>query len=226
MQLKLSPYTPTDSAGMIRVMFSAFSSDDRDRALYNDNAEDRAAAQAWMTEKTTEAFGCDVSERSLKVVDEDNGEIVGTATWIVPHKFTEEEAKRAHDSPLHAVPPTANAEFFKDYFGELLRRRNANRDKEKDFVINLLVVTPSYQGKGVGSLLMKWGTSEADNVDARCYVESSPAGLPVYKKYGFQEIPGEVIEHKLSDYGYHKLKGDGMSRVRCMTRPRKSERQV
>lgn len=54
-------------------------------------------------------------------------------------------------------------------------------------------VSPKYQRRGIGDMLMTWGTEIADSKGLPCYLE---AGLPdakfLYLKHGFQ-IVGEVI---------------------------------
>lgn len=37
-------------------------------------------------------------------------------------------------------------------------------------------------------MLVKWGVDEADRLDLPCFLESSPYGVGLYKKFGFREI--------------------------------------
>ncbi|KAF9410034.1 hypothetical protein BGZ94_001781 [Podila epigama] len=51
-----------------------------------------------------------------------------------------------------------------------------------------LSVAPAYQGQGIGSALMKWGTDLADKDNVFCWVSSSMSGWTAYAKAGFIEI--------------------------------------
>ncbi len=44
---------------------------------------------------------------------------------------------------------------------------------------------PSHQGRGAGSMLVKWGTDIADSMGVRCYIEGTVLAKPLYEKHGF-----------------------------------------
>jgi GNAT superfamily N-acetyltransferase len=52
----------------------------------------------------------------------------------------------------------------------------------------MLGVHDSYQGKGLGSKLLKWGLARADAEGLEVYLSASPAGKPLYEKNGFQVV--------------------------------------
>lgn len=56
------------------------------------------------------------------------------------------------------------------------------------FFLNIMVVVPEAQGKGVGAKLMKAVTDEADAKDMRCYLESSRdvPNVAIYGRLGFK----------------------------------------
>ena len=49
-----------------------------------------------------------------------------------------------------------------------------------------MAVAPSQQRRGVGSLLLDWVCNRDPTSD--CYVMASPAGVPLYRKFGFKEV--------------------------------------
>lgn len=51
----------------------------------------------------------------------------------------------------------------------------------------MVATDPAYQGKGAGSLMMKWGLDQADAQGVEAYLEASPEGVPLYEKLGFRE---------------------------------------
>ncbi|KAF1829839.1 acyl-CoA N-acyltransferase [Decorospora gaudefroyi] len=50
-----------------------------------------------------------------------------------------------------------------------------------------LMTWPDYQGRGIGSRLLKWAIDQADQTDpvTPLYLESAPSARPVYMHYGF-----------------------------------------
>ena len=66
-------------------------------------------------------------------------------------------------------------------------------DPEGYWFCNIVVVTPEYQGKGVGGRLMGDVLGRADKEGRKCYLESSRAvpNVGIYERWGFQLV-GEM----------------------------------
>lgn len=62
------------------------------------------------------------------------------------------------------------------------------------WVLDILHTHPSHQGRGAGAQLVKWGTDLADKEGLQCYLESSPAGYPLFKKCDFEDVSEMEIE--------------------------------
>lgn len=62
------------------------------------------------------------------------------------------------------------------------------KDPRGYYFLNIMVVVPEAQGKGVGAKLMKAVTDEADAKDMRCYLESSRdvPNVAIYGRLGFK----------------------------------------
>lgn len=73
-------------------------------------------------------------------------------------------------------------------------------------VLDIIHTHPSHQGRGAATKLLKWGTNLADRTRIPCYVESSPAGYPLFQKNDFEDVTD--IEIDLSRYrdGYGTYK--------------------
>ena len=69
-------------------------------------------------------------------------------------------------------------------------------------VLDILHTHPSHQGRGAGAQLVKWGTDLADKERLQCYLESSPAGYPLFKKCDFEDVTEMEIELNK----YHKTR--------------------
>lgn len=55
--------------------------------------------------------------------------------------------------------------------------------------LQYLATSPSCQGHGIGSQLIKTGLKRADELNLCCYIESSnPANIPFYKRHGFSVV--------------------------------------
>lgn len=53
--------------------------------------------------------------------------------------------------------------------------------------LEIIAVDPKFQGQGVGSLMLDWGTTRADSDSCEAYLEASPDAVSVYQKFGFKE---------------------------------------
>jgi ribosomal protein S18 acetylase RimI-like enzyme len=62
-------------------------------------------------------------------------------------------------------------------------------------VVYFLTVSPSYQRRGVGNLLLSHGLAWADAAGQKTYLEATVAGRPLYEKLGFKEV--DVMERDL-----------------------------
>lgn len=69
-----------------------------------------------------------------------------------------------------------------------------------DLVIDLLLVHPEHQHRGIGSQLLKYAIQEADRRGMAMGLESTPAGLALYKRNGFEEA--KVIKADMRDFGW------------------------
>lgn len=69
------------------------------------------------------------------------------------------------------------------------------------------LVHPSYDGRGVGSALIRWGTERADKEGVFCWVHSSDGGEVFYEKMGFEEVERFVVD--LDGYAEGRRDGSG-----------------
>lgn len=62
-------------------------------------------------------------------------------------------------------------------------------------VLDTLATHPDYQGRGAGSMLVKWGCDLADASGLSVYVDASKEGAELYAKFGFVHYgkPGEDV---------------------------------
>lgn len=61
-------------------------------------------------------------------------------------------------------------------------------------VLDLLATLPSFQRRGIGSALLRWGTTQADALGCRVYLEATGEGYPLYFKYGFRKMEEVTLD--------------------------------
>jgi GNAT superfamily N-acetyltransferase len=73
-------------------------------------------------------------------------------------------------------------------------------------VLVAISVLPDYQGQGVGSALIKWGTEIADREGVYCWVSSSDKGWGAFQKMGFREV--ERLSINLDDFADEGIRNE------------------
>ncbi|KAE9376254.1 hypothetical protein N431DRAFT_435666 [Stipitochalara longipes BDJ] len=149
-----------------------------------------------------------ICNRSQKAVDPETGTLLGYARWYIPpshakngegmaweeaivprvSKEEEEEINRVAES-VEWDPKPGNErmlEGVRDVKNEILGRRAFMR-------LDLLMVGPEHQRKGVGTALLQSGIREAEKLglDIFCYASTMAVGL--YKRLGFR-IEREIVQ--------------------------------
>lgn len=186
-----------------------------------DTPEGKSRAVSLMVDRwraTTKDQKCRPNTVFLKatVPNEDAGhgesrKIVGTAIWLqasnsVGHGDAPvEDLSKAID--LNGIYPGNAAE--QKYLCQVdysLHRQRIDLVKAKVdasppsvFVLDLCVVDPIYQGRGIATRMVQWGLDEAEaRGGLECITEASVMGRRVYEKLGFKQ-EGPEIEYAFSE---------------------------
>lgn len=85
--------------------------------------------------------------------------------------------------------------------------------------LSTLVISPSHQRRGIGSMLLEAGLREVDSFGLQCVLAASPEGEGLYKRFGFTEF--EVMTLNLWEYAGGE--GLGPARHCVMHRPVQSK---
>ena len=161
----------------------------------------------------------------LKAVDNNSGEIMGWACWarrgyVVEEKPAQQDSdddediveEQTEESPISTVLSPEAAESI----GRLESLTSDDMEKwqavlmpegAKARYVIAINISPSYQSRGVGSALLKWGTSKADEDGVFCWVHASEAGQNAFEKAGFKEIG--KLQVNLDEYAGGRKNGDG-----------------
>ncbi|KAF5877033.1 putative gnat family protein [Botrytis fragariae] len=87
--------------------------------------------------------------------------------------------------------------------------------REKWLKLNILVIHPSHQRRGIGTLLLEQGLKFADEKSLQVVLGASPWGIGLYRKYGFVDVHGMDIQLDRYEGG----EGMGSTRHVIMRRP-------
>ena len=162
----------------------------------------------------------------LKVVDEDLPEddpfqkVVGISQWrIFPRERTEQEMKQEEEASdkedkEYGSPPGMSEAVVDDFSGATSEYKEKHLGRKAHVLLYILATRPEHERRGVGAMSLNWGTKKADEMGLPVYLEGSPKGVALYKKWGFEvvdELPWDARNH-----GYH----ESLKHV-CMLRPAK-----
>ncbi|KAJ5484189.1 hypothetical protein N7539_005985 [Penicillium diatomitis] len=144
----------------------------------------------------------------VKVTDPLTGELVGNARWQLPEAIwprdqtpaLSEKAQEIAQDPMRLAPRPRNEALLAG-FRTMLEHHRKKYLGETDLLLDFLATTPSYQGRGVGSALLRWGTAKADEKQLRIYLEATEAGYPVYVKHGWKVV--EEVFFDREQFGGH-----------------------
>lgn len=81
--------------------------------------------------------------------------------------------------------------------------------------LGVLIVSPEYQRRGIGTMLLEDGLRETDAQGLQSVLGASSAGIGLYRRYGFVEF--KVI--KLNLWEYEGGEGMGVEEHVIMHRP-------
>ncbi|KAL2831393.1 acyl-CoA N-acyltransferase [Aspergillus cavernicola] len=160
--------------------------------------KDGVMARCFPEKPTVRQFSIDGLRRDLHdrdvhlvaVVDTDipDSPVIAYANWV---------------GPRTQPPTTPNLPLYPDdgddralaafYFPHLKEKRAQNMAGRTCWYLAALVCHEDHQGRGAGGLLMRYGLEQVEKTQGDIYLEASPPGVPVYKKFGFREIDRVVV---------------------------------
>lgn len=140
----------------------------------------------------------------IKATDDRDGTIVGSCAWgfrgvdfdCSPGEDTSISQEKTGDDSIVKVdedqPEPAGSEKIKALEAMTSKHMYDFMDRQmpegsKCIFIGGISVDPRYEGLGVGSQLLRWGTENADRLGAFSWVHSSEAGWALFSKHGYEE---------------------------------------
>ncbi|GAA5890866.1 hypothetical protein JCM6882_008839 [Rhodosporidiobolus microsporus] len=137
-----------------------------------------------------------IHKATIPVLSERTGKpVVGAlAFWHLPGAAVDNVQKNTEEQAV------ADPEAFEGYdwkkWNEMLEKYDVVRRRvmgnTPHWYLGPLWTHPDYQGQGLAGQLLRHAISLADAADPpeAMYLEASPAGMPVYARYGWERIEG------------------------------------
>ncbi|CAG9945021.1 unnamed protein product [Clonostachys rosea f. rosea IK726] len=183
MAFKLRPAALSDVEQLTDVFFSGFKND----AVMALCFPEKPAVRRFWIEGLKEALNDPDVHLVAVVATELPGEpVIAYANWVSPNN------KASSTRPLYPDEGD-DKELAAFYFPYLQAQRTKNTAGRNCWYLAALVCHEDYQGKGAGGLLLRYGLNRADEMGADVYLEASPPGVPIYKRFGFKEIDRVVV---------------------------------
>ena len=194
---------------MSRLMYpNGLSDDSRAKAAASlakifDDADVREQGSVSSKPKENESFL--VVAETVPEGDESRPEVIAFARWDIWREPRKEEEWNVVEPVSAYTSEGANDEFVEAFLGGIhaMRRRNMKGDPalckhphspwhnvtdSSTKGLRMLCSMPSRGRMGAGSGLLRWGTEIADREGLRCWLEASPHGYPLYKRFGFEAV--------------------------------------
>ncbi|PSR90330.1 N-acetyltransferase-like protein [Coniella lustricola] len=198
-QIRVRPGTRADLPELLRVYFDAFDPIVVNKLLYpggtSASAMECFAKDFWPEEKKTLE-----AEAAEAIFMQERSEIVAFGKWNHVKEPQPEEKWNVHKpATQEGVGEGVNVLFFEDFIGGLQKLRRKYMKGDPCLHLEILAVTTTRQRLGAGSALLAWGNQFADNHGYTYWLEASPQGYPLYRRFGFEAIEPHDVD--LAPYG-------------------------
>jgi GNAT superfamily N-acetyltransferase len=136
----------------------------------------------------------------VKAVHVPSNQVVGIAGWAGPGMAVHNVWRRSavefygykeimgwSDEEVDEMWSRTSVEAWDGNFGDCDRIRKELMGDEPHWFLAPLLTWPEFQGRGIGSMLIKWATEQADATDppTPLYLESAPTARAIYMHHGF-----------------------------------------
>ncbi|PLN86354.1 acyl-CoA N-acyltransferase [Aspergillus taichungensis] len=137
----------------------------------------------------------------LVAVDEDSPDkrVVGYSRWTIPDDPSpvtlsadgQETIARLTRGEIY--PEGAKLEMVQEFL-VMIKEKRAMYLRESEITLDFLGTLPEYQGRGVGSTLLRWGIEQAVKRQVGVFLEATMDGYSLYRKFGWQDLEEVNIE--------------------------------
>ncbi|THY79104.1 hypothetical protein D6C93_10157 [Aureobasidium pullulans] len=178
-------HTPHDFDSIVALEFKTFTDPHLREIFMGPDTPDGHAHLSSFYQKTLHTNASDVW---VKVEEKKTGKIVGASNWRVhmgsvpKHELAEEDLGwgwlECDEEKLNKVKGVITGIMG-------VRKRLFT---EPYCQLHICFTDPDYQRRGIGSMMLQWGSDLADQLFLPSWVEASPAGNFLYRKFGYKDI--------------------------------------
>ncbi|THY17996.1 hypothetical protein D6D00_08291 [Aureobasidium pullulans] len=178
-------HTPNDFDSIVALEFKTFTDPHLREIFMGPDTPDGHAHLSSFYQKTLHTNASDVW---VKVEEKKTGKIVGASNWRVhmgsvpKHELAEEDLGwgwlQCDGEKLNKVKGVITGILG-------VRKRLFT---EPYCQLHICFTDPDYQRRGIGSMMLQWGSDLADQLFLPSWVEASPAGNFLYRKFGYKDI--------------------------------------
>ncbi|THW89114.1 hypothetical protein D6D15_05502 [Aureobasidium pullulans] len=178
-------HTSDDFDSIVALEFKTFTDPHLREIFMGPDTPDGHAHLSSFYQKTLHTNASDVW---VKVEEKKTGKIVGASNWRVhmgsvpKHELAEEDLGwawlKCDEEKLNKVKGV-----IRGIMG--VRKRLFT---EPYCQLHICFTDPDYQRRGIGSMMLQWGSDLADQLFLPSWVEASPAGNFLYRKFGYKDI--------------------------------------
>ncbi|KAF1941159.1 hypothetical protein EJ02DRAFT_512580 [Clathrospora elynae] len=120
----------------------------------------------------------------IKVTDDETGEIIGWAVWVVNDE-KDGDGEGDGKTVAYWYPEGSEEREFAEVFINGLWGFVGRRVTRRHMDLASVVVATSHRHRGAGRLLLRWGTAKADELGIETVISSLPSARGAYEKSGF-----------------------------------------
>ncbi|KAI1391723.1 acyl-CoA N-acyltransferase [Hypoxylon trugodes] len=185
MSFKLRNATPSDIPTIIDVFFDTFGDHPVTQLVFRSRREDVQKFFVGSPEDKP-----DPSTHFLVLTDPNAADPDKPFAFC---KWFERPKPAGNPSPPPSWPEDADQACVEECFGTIEKKHKEIMGDRPHWYLDILGVLSEYQGKGAGKQLLRWGVEKADDEKIEAFVVSSPAGAPLYAKYGFETLQTALV---------------------------------
>ncbi|KAK3388095.1 hypothetical protein B0T20DRAFT_109133 [Sordaria brevicollis] len=193
-RIRVREAVPADAEAITNIMMDGFSVDAMHQLIYpNDPSDDsrRKFASGIFT-----PIPPNQGEKLIMVAEllpegsDGPGEIVAFSDWRLFRNPRAEEEWNIKEEPKtqEQLGEGCDVNVFNEFIGGLHRKRREHMKGDPGLVLGTLACQTSHQRLGAGKALLHWGTTLADKLNLPLFLESSPFGYNLYRRFGFEPI--------------------------------------
>ncbi len=117
-----------------------------------------------------------------------NGQLVGCSLWVPPGNWPYPTSFYRREA-FQAKKLTRSFGLDAEATGALMTAVASEHPREPHWYLQLVMVSPQYQGRGLGDALVAPGLEAADREGLPCFLETQAIGnLAYYARLGFEQV--------------------------------------